>query len=183
MHVKVCYLIIEWSHLYPSPLEFTRKLALSNTKIINKWRETIVAQIIRDSHFLRGKCPSQSAGEFNFCSFAIYNQSNQRSALAGPSPQLVQSLLSLSDSTSRLGVPRHPVRRKVVVQDTLRLLITSWINEGWENYDKQALHDLAFLRKIADAYGSEWEDVSVLLAGKLKANVRFARLFILVTDA
>ena len=58
------------------------------------------------------------------------------------------------------------------------MLITSWINEGWENYDTQALHDLAFLRKIADVYGSAWEDVSTLLAGKLKANVRFAHLFL-----
>lgn len=91
-------------------------------------------------------------------------------------------MLSLSDSTSRLGVARHAARQKAVVQDTLRLLITSWINEGWENYDDQALHDLAFLRKIANVYGSEWEDVSMLLAGKLKANVRFAHLFF-VTDA
>ena len=79
----------------------------------------------------------------------------------------------MSDSTRRLGIPRHPARQKVVVQDTLRLLITSWINEGWENYDDQALHDLAFLRKIVDVYGPEWEDVSTLLAGKLKANVHF----------
>ncbi|KAF8807829.1 hypothetical protein BYT27DRAFT_7189922 [Phlegmacium glaucopus] len=132
--------------------EFKSKLALSNTKIIQKWRETIVTQIIRDSHFLRGKHPSESATP------------------DGPSPQLVQSLLSVSDSTRRLGIACHPARQKVVVQDTLRLLITSWINEGWENYGNQALHDLAFLRKIADAYGSEWEDISALLAGKLKAN-------------
>ena len=64
------------------------------------------------------------------------------------------------------------------MQDTLRLLITSWIDVGWEVYDDQVLHDLAFLRKIADAYGSEWEDVSILLAGRLKANVRFVYLFI-----
>ena len=69
------------------------------------------------------------------------------------------------------------------MQDTLRLLITSWINEGWEVYDDQALHDLAFLGKIANVYGSEWEDVSILLAGKLKANVRSIRLFIFVADA
>ena len=69
------------------------------------------------------------------------------------------------------------------MQDTLRLLITSWINEGWEVYDDQALHDLAFLRKIADVYGTAWEDVSILLACKLKANVRFIYLFILVTNA
>lgn len=61
------------------------------------------------------------------------------------------------------------------------MLITSWINEGWEVYDDQALHDLAFLRKIANVYGSEWEDVSILLAGKLKANVRFICLFILLS--
>ena len=91
--------------------------------------------------------------------------------------------MSLSDSTSRLGIARHPFRQKTVVQDTLRLLITSWINEGWEVYDDQALHDLAFLRKIADVYGSEWEDVSILLTGKLKANVCFIYLFILVTNA
>lgn len=68
------------------------------------------------------------------------------------------------------------------MEDTLRLLITSWIDEGWEVYDDQALHDLAFLRKIADVYGSEWEDVSILLAGKLKANVRFIYLFFFVTN-
>ena len=79
----------------------------------------------------------------------------------------------MSESTRRLGTVRYAARQKVVVQDTLRLLITSWIHEGWENYDNQALHDLAFLRKIVDVYGSEWEDVSALLAGKLKANVRF----------
>jgi hypothetical protein len=67
------------------------------------------------------------------------------------------------------------------VQDTLRLLITSWISEGWEVCDDQALHDLAFLRKIADVYGSEWEDVSILLASKLKANVSFIYLFILLS--
>ena len=61
------------------------------------------------------------------------------------------------------------------------MLITSWIDEGWEVYDDQALHDLAFLRKIADVYGSEWGDVSILLAGKLKANVRFIYLFILLS--
>jgi len=132
--------------------EFNSKLALLNAKIIHKWREITVGQIIRDSHFLRGKHPSQNA------------------APAGPSPQLTKSLLSLSDATSRLGIARHPARQKAVVQDTLRLLITSWIDEGWEVYDEQALHDLAFLRKIADVYGSEWEDVSLLLAGKLKAN-------------
>ena len=91
--------------------------------------------------------------------------------------------MSLSDSISRLGVARHPARQKVVVQDTLRLLITSWINEGWENYDDQALHDLTFLRKIADAYGSEWEDISGLLGDKLKANVRFIHLFICLIDS
>lgn len=132
--------------------EFKGQLALSNAKIIDKWRETIVVQITRDSHFLRGKHPFQSV------------------APAGPSPELVQSLSSVSEATRRLGIARHAARQKVVVQDTLRLLITSWINEGWENYDDQALHDLAFLRKIADTYGSAWEDVSALLGGKLKAK-------------
>ena len=60
---------IEWSLLNSSPLEFNSKLALLNAKIIQKWRETIVAQIIRDSHFLRGKHPSQSASEFDFLLF------------------------------------------------------------------------------------------------------------------
>jgi hypothetical protein len=52
---------IEWFLLNSSPLEFNSKLALLNAKIIHKWRETTVAQIIRDSHFLRGKHPYQSA--------------------------------------------------------------------------------------------------------------------------
>ena len=70
------------------------------------------------------------------------------------------------------------------MQDTLRLLITSWIDEGWEVYDDQALHDLAFLRKIADVYGSEWEDVSKLLATKLQVKVcLIIYLFILVISA
>lgn len=114
----------------------------------------------------------------NFTLFVVYILLYQWSVPAGPSPQLVQSLLSLCDSTRRLGIARHPARQKVVVQDTLRLLITSWINEGWETYDNQALHDLAFLHKIADVYGSAWEDISTLLAGKLKANVRCAHLLI-----
>ena len=63
---------LEWSLLKPSPLEFNSKLALLNAKIIHKWRETIVAQIVRDSHFLRGKHPSQSGGGFDFVIFAIY---------------------------------------------------------------------------------------------------------------
>jgi hypothetical protein len=63
---------IEWPLLNSSPLEFNSKLALLNTKIIHKWRETIVAQIIRDSHFLCGKHPFQIAGEFDIRYFAIY---------------------------------------------------------------------------------------------------------------
>ena len=71
MQVKVGYLIIGWSHLNLPPLEFNSKLALSNAKIIHKWRETTVAQIIRDSHFLRDRHLSQSAGEFKFYYFAV----------------------------------------------------------------------------------------------------------------
>ena len=63
---------IEWSPLNTSPLEFNSKLALLNAKITDKWRETVVTQVIRDSHFLRGKHPSQSAGQFGFRSFALY---------------------------------------------------------------------------------------------------------------
>lgn len=73
MRVKVGYSIISrGSLLNSSPLEFNSKLALLNAKIIHKWRETIVAQIVRDSHFLRGKRRSQSAGEFDFRYFTIY---------------------------------------------------------------------------------------------------------------
>ena len=66
------FIHIKRSLLNSSPLEFNSKLELTNAKIIRKWRETIVAQIIRDSQFLRGKDRSQSAGEFDFCYFAIY---------------------------------------------------------------------------------------------------------------
>ena len=63
---------VDWSFLNTSPLEFNSKLALLNAKIIDKWRETIVTQVIRDSHFLRDKHSSQSAGEFGFRYFAKY---------------------------------------------------------------------------------------------------------------
>ena len=60
----------EWSLLDSSPLEFNSKLALLDAKIIHKWREIIIAQIIRDNHILRGKLPSQSTGEFDICCFS-----------------------------------------------------------------------------------------------------------------
>jgi len=59
----------------------------------------------------------------------------------------------------------------VIVQDTLRQLINSLVVEHFDALDDQAIHDLAFLRKLSGLFGARWADITSLLDRKLKSAV------------
>lgn len=59
----------------------------------------------------------------------------------------------------------------MIVQDTLRQLINSLVEEHFDALEEQAIHDLAFLRKLSGLFGARWADISSLLDGKLKSAV------------
>ncbi|KAF8167632.1 hypothetical protein B0H34DRAFT_24536 [Crassisporium funariophilum] len=131
---------------------FMSNLLSSNDKTVRKWREKIVARISKENYL------------------GLRKQSSSIPVPNGPSPQLLKSLLSVCDSIQRLGVLHPSVKQNAIVQDTLRSLFTCWSKEGWEKDNEQDLHDIAFLRKLADLYGPAWSDISALLADQLKAN-------------
>lgn len=92
----------------------------------------------------------------------------------GPSANLVQSLLSLSNSFEQLGISRHQSKQTSLVQASLRQFIAEIAGDGWERNSIQSLHDLAFLRKLADLQGGEWTDIWGLLDDKIEANVGYS---------
>jgi len=53
----------------------------------------------------------------------------------------------------------------------LRQLINSLVVEHFDALDDQAIHDLAFLRKLSGLFGARWADITSLLDRKLKSAV------------
>ena len=94
-----------------------------------------------------------------------------------PSMALMRSLLSLSTSLQRLGMSQDPLRRSHAANDTLRLFVVELLRDvndqqtGWRLHTRQALLDLAFLRKLADLWDNGWTKTSDLLDEKM-AQVR-----------
>ncbi|KAF8973530.1 hypothetical protein BDZ97DRAFT_1648009 [Flammula alnicola] len=132
-----------------SSQDFKQKVTSINDKITEKWREIIVQRVIHERRAI------------------LTNRT------AGPTPEILQALLSLCDSIRQLGVIYHPVRQHVIVQQVLRSFITSWTKEffggkGGEN----TVQDIVFLRHISDQYGESWNEISAVLSEKLKSFVR-----------
>jgi len=134
---------------HESAQEFKRNMLFINEKVIRKWRETTIDHILQE------------------CRPGLQKQQT----LAGPSPQILQALLTLCESIRQLGIFHQPVRQNSIAQELLRSLVTSWFGQNHED-GGQSLHDLAFLQKLSDQYGQSWAETSNLLAGRLKASVR-----------
>lgn len=84
-----------------------------------------------------------------------------------PSTNLIQSLLSLGDAIRNLGFSRDPSRHAHLVDRTLHLFVCRFVDRKWEEDDEiQMLYDIAFLRKLADVWGTHWSDVCDLLDAK-----------------
>lgn len=78
----------------------------------------------------------------------------------------MKSLLSLSASIQHLGISRDPSRLGHAANDTLRLFVIELLGDaatGWRSHERQALWDLAFLRKLADLWVDGWTKTSSLL--------------------
>jgi hypothetical protein len=107
------------------------------------------------------------------------------SSSKGPSTALMKSLLSLSASIQHLGISRDPSRLGHAANDTLRLFVIELLGDaatGWRSHERQALWDLAFLRKLADLWVDGWTKTSGLLdktmaqiLGKVCTEIFFVR--------
>lgn len=92
---------------------------------------------------------------------------------SGPSSDLVQSLLSLSNAIQELGASRNHERQQSLIQVTLYQFITDLTGDEWAENGVQSLYDLAFLWKIAALQGAEWSDLPGILEKRIEDNVSF----------
>lgn len=88
-------------------------------------------------------------------------------AVSEPSPQLIQSLISLSKAVQDLGIFRDVPRYYNVAETTLHRLVTELAGHSWDVDDMQALQDLLLLRRLAEL--QSWNDICALLDERIKA--------------
>ncbi|KAJ7293153.1 hypothetical protein C8J57DRAFT_1161634 [Mycena rebaudengoi] len=131
--------------------DFKKRTKALHDRIIDRWRSYTVSRIIQ-----------QQRAAFRPKLKALPHSTTPTT----PSPELVESLLTLSSSVQALGVARSRARQNTVTEKTLRLFITEWVGEGWKNNGVQALCDIAFLHRLADLRTPEWDDVCTLLDSK-----------------
>ncbi|KAJ7751297.1 Vps51/Vps67 domain-containing protein [Mycena maculata] len=128
--------------------DFKKRTKALHDRIIDRWRTYTVSQIV-----------GQRRAAFRPKSKTLPSSTIPST----PSSELVESLLTLSNSIQELGVSRH---RGPIADKTLRLFITEWVGDGWKQEGVQALCDIALLRRLADLRTPEWEDLCLLLDSK-----------------
>ncbi|GLB35902.1 putative vps51/Vps67 [Lyophyllum shimeji] len=136
--------------------DFRGKTAALHDRVIDRWRTQTVARIVHE-HRLAFR-PIH----------AVHKSSLKPS---GPSSDLVQSLLALSNSVQEVEVTRNPSRQRSLVQTTVKEFVTVLTGEGWDDNGVQSLHDLAFLWKLADVQGEGSEELRSRLEKRLEENV------------
>ncbi|KAF9486293.1 hypothetical protein BDN70DRAFT_869769 [Pholiota conissans] len=133
--------------------EFKRELSVVNQNVLEKWRENTVNRIIQD------------------CTAQIRYTSRATDPI-GISAPMLHGLLNLCDSIRQLGIIYHPVNQHTIVQKILRTFIATWASKFWdEKIEDAALHDIAFIRNLAERYGELWEDIVAGLSKKLKTAI------------
>ncbi|KAJ7705997.1 hypothetical protein B0H17DRAFT_1192554 [Mycena rosella] len=132
--------------------KFKKRTKALHDRIIDRWRMFTVSQIIAQRR--AASRPKSKTSPF-------------ASAPSTPSSDLVESLLTLSNSVQQLGVSHSRERSTNTVADkALRLFVTEWVADGWKQDGVQALCDIALLRRLADLRTPEWDDVCELLDSK-----------------
>ncbi|KAJ3984576.1 hypothetical protein F5890DRAFT_1411350 [Lentinula detonsa] len=76
-----------------------------------------------------------------------------------PSTGLMQSLLLLAEAIQNLGFSRDPARHTRLAEQTIHLFIKRLLDHEWEHDKVQALHDIGLLQRIAQLWGSQWNDI------------------------
>ncbi|TFK36962.1 hypothetical protein BDQ12DRAFT_608918 [Crucibulum laeve] len=127
--------------------DFQTHTTTLHDRIIDRWREYTVSSIIRNYGLL---------------------QPSHATLRAGPSPNLIEALLSLSAAVQQLGITRNPTKRTDVMQAALREFAYKWISKDWTPGGDEGLQDLAFLHALVSLQGPGWADISQGLQGKLK---------------
>ncbi|KAF8078884.1 Vps51/Vps67 domain-containing protein [Lyophyllum atratum] len=141
----------------PSVMEdFREKTIALHDHVVHHWRTHTVSRIVRE-HRLAFR--------------PIHHVHKNSLKPSGPSSDLVQSLLSLSNSIQELGVSPDQSRQRSLVQETLTQFIADFTGDGWDWDSVQSLHDVAFLRKLAAAQGEGCSDLSSILEGRLEENL------------
>ncbi|KAJ6520000.1 Vps51/Vps67 domain-containing protein [Mycena sanguinolenta] len=130
--------------------DFEMRTKALHDRIIDRWRTYTVSRIVDQHRTVLRTVKSPPA----------------KSAPPTPSSSLVESLLSLSSSVQELGFSRSKGGQTSEAGNTLRLFINEWVGEGWKQDGKQALCDIAFLRRLADLHTPEWKDECQLLDSK-----------------
>ncbi|KAJ7446473.1 Vps51/Vps67 domain-containing protein [Mycena galericulata] len=131
--------------------DFKKRTKALHDRIIDRWRSHTVSKII---------------GQRRAAARPRTKAVSTLTAPSTPSPELVESLLTLSSSIQELAVSRSRGRQNTVADKTLRVFITEWVGDGWTQDGAQALRDIALLRRLADLRTPEWEDVCQLLDSK-----------------
>lgn len=97
-----------------------------------------------------------------------------------PSPELIESLLSLSLALQEAGLPRSLSRRNELVGATLRAFILGLKDHPrWTIVSRpQMMYDLSFLRHLADLWRREdgWGDVLKILDLSINPTSEVSRL-------
>ncbi|RDB29071.1 Conserved oligomeric Golgi complex subunit 1 [Hypsizygus marmoreus] len=136
--------------------DFRQKTAALHDRIIDRWRRQTVSRVVQENR--RAFRP-------------IYPTFSKLSKPSGPSSDLVQSLLSLSNAIQELGISRNPPRQRALVQATLYQFIMDLTGDGWEDNGVQSLYDLAFLRKLAIVQAVDWSDLPNVLELRIRAKL------------
>ena len=95
----------------------------------------------------------------------------------GPSTELVQSLLSLSNSVQQLGYSRDRMKENNMIWMTFSQFVTTLIGDGWEDSTMQGLYDLAFLWKLADLHEAKGVELCHLLDDRMNKKVQLPAIF------
>jgi conserved oligomeric Golgi complex subunit 1 len=168
----------------PGDTDFRAKAAVLDARIMNRWQKYTVSRVATDYWISWYTMSQRVTPGMLFVSeharkLIFYIESPLSTC---PSTALMRSLLSLSTSIQRLGTSRDPSRLGHAANDTLRLFVVELLREpedqasGWRFHERQALWDLAFLRKLADLWANNgWAKTSGLLERKMEQIRRKVR--------
>ena len=89
----------------------------------------------------------------------------------GPSPELLFSLITLSESALQLGLPRGLAKQRELIERTLKHFISEYLGREMPMPEQLKKYDLVLLQQLAKRYGAGWHDLHRELAKKVEVRI------------
>ncbi|KAF8641192.1 hypothetical protein AX17_000827 [Amanita inopinata Kibby_2008] len=130
---------------------FHRRTVVLRGRMFDRWRERVVLLTFSHINLSRRALPQALA----------------TSSWTGPSPRLINSLITLSDFVLQFGLSQNPAKQQMLIQEILKFFISQYLADETLTSEANSVFDLAILYQITRQY-QEWHDLDRELATRIE---------------